>query len=353
MSTATALHRSPFPTRPALRAPHAPAPAAPLPIAPEDCWRAVESKEAAWDGLFVYAVRSTGIYCRPSCPSRRPHRHQVAFYPGVEAAEDAGFRACRRCHPRLFAEAAIRRKLAAELAVAADIQRRLVPIEPPRLPGWQVAGVSRPHGEVGGDYYDFVPRSDPARRLLALGDVAGKGPGAALLAASLHAAVRAQAQVRDGLAEVLDEVNRYLCENTPANKFATLFAAEVEAGSGRVRIANAGHPPPLVARRDGSVESLAPGGLPLGIRPEARYAEQALDLAPGDALVIYSDGASERLGEGGEEFGLARLSEAVASGRGLPAATLLDRIGFALRRFGGGVPADDDLTLLVARREPA
>jgi sigma-B regulation protein RsbU (phosphoserine phosphatase) len=351
MRSAIELQKSPFPPRPELPLPHAAEATAPLPIAPEECWRAVETKEAAWDGLFVYAVRSTGIYCRPSCPSRRPHRRQVVFYPGVEAAEQAGFRACRRCHPRLFAEAAVRRKLAAELAVAADIQRRLVPDGPPRLPGWQVAGLSRPHGEVGGDYFDFVPRSDPARRLLALGDVAGKGPGAALLAASLHAAVRAQARVCGGLAEVLAEVNRYLCESTPANKFATLFAAEVEADSGRVRFANAGHPPPLVARRDGRVESLAPGGLPLGIRPEARYAEQALDLAPGDTLVIYSDGASERLAESGEEFGLARLSEVVAAGRGLPAATLLDRIGFALRRFAGAAPPDDDLTLVVARRE--
>ncbi len=312
-------------------------------------WQAVLARDIRSDGCFVYAVNSTGVYCRPSCPSRRPHPRHVVFYPTPAAAERAGFRACRRCHPRVFEELLEKRRMEEELKLASAIQSRLRPSAWPALEGWQLAGVSLPCREIGGDYYDCFERAKDGRVILALGDVAGKGADAALLMSSLHACVRAQARVAASLNEVMREINQYVYENTPPEKFVTLFYAELDPPSGSLRYSNAGHPPPLVVRRSGEVVRLEAGGIPVGILSRVLYGQGEVALDPGDVLILYSDGISESL-NGDKEFGESPLIEAARQNPECAAGELRDRIGEALERFAGAAPPADDRSLVVVKR---
>src|SRR5262249_61431026 len=172
--------------------------------------QAVLARAASCDGQFVFGVRSTGIYFRPSCGARRPRRDRVAFFATSSDAERAGFRACRRCTPTLFDDAMAKRRLDAELRVAAALHQRLQPAPLSGLQGWDVAAACVPCREVGGDYVDFFRREADGRLIVVLGDVAGKGVGAALLMSSLHAAVHAQSATGAPPDVVLGELNRYL-----------------------------------------------------------------------------------------------------------------------------------------------
>lgn len=313
-------------------------------------WRAVLRRDIRYDGRFVYAVRSTGIYCRPSCASRRPRRKHVEFYLDPEAAERAGFRACRRCHPRLFEELREKERLDEELKIAAAVQARLRPTATPVIEGWELAGFSIPCRAVGGDYYDFIQRAEDGRVVVTLGDVAGKGAGAALLMSSLHAAVRAQVELGAAPEQVARTLNRYIYENSPTDKFVTLFYAELDPASGRLAYVNAGHPPPLWARGGGEMVALDGGAIPLGIVPEVPYRQQWVTLAPGDTVVLYSDGISECGDNSGQDFGEHRLAQAVAKSLDCPAGELCQRLREETAVFADGAPARDDQALVVLRR---
>jgi serine phosphatase RsbU (regulator of sigma subunit) len=167
---------------------------------------------------------------------------------------------------------------------------------------------------------------------------------------SLHAAVHAQAASHNSLAETISAVNNYLAENTPANRFVTLFYAELDPQSGNLAFINAGHNPPLIVHHAGTVENLAAGGLPLGIRQNAEYREGRTQLQPSDVLVIYSDGVSEATSPQGEEFGTDRLLEVVARNLDASAAGIRDRIEAALTKWAQGTPAGDDITLVIVKR---
>ncbi len=311
----------------------------------DSLWRAVLEHDRSQDGRFVYAVRSTGIYCCPSCPSRRPHRAQVVFFRRPADAEEAGFRACKRCHPRTFEELLEKDRMSEELRLAREIQARLQPAAPPAVDGWEIFGASSPCREIGGDYYDFIRRPD-GQLVIGAGDIAGKGAGAAILMASLHAAVRIESQNGASVGEVMREINRYLHENSPADKFLTLFYAKLDPDSGRLEYANAGHPPPLVARRSGEMVRLEAGGLPLGIFSDAAFEPRAVTLQPGDVLLLYTDGICEALREDGEEFGESRLIECLTDGPECSAVELGERIESALDAF---LPTDDRTLVIVKR----
>ena len=187
--------------------------------------------------------------------------------------------------------------------------------------------------------------------LVSLGDVSGKGTAAALLMSSLHAAIHAQATAKTELLETINAVNKYLAENTPPNRFVTLFLAELNTRDGSFAFVNAGHNPPLVARRDGRVEQLASGGFPLGIMPNASYELGQIQLQPGEALVIYSDGVSETVNREDEEFGVERLVAVVKENLNRTASGLRDRIEAALSQFAAGADAPDDITLVIVKRQ--
>jgi sigma-B regulation protein RsbU (phosphoserine phosphatase) len=241
------------------------------------------------------------------------------------------------------------RRLADELALASEIQLGLHPATPPSIEGYDLIGVSFPCYEVGGDYFDFIEKSD-GRHVIAVGDVSGKGTGAALLMSSVHAAVRAHTRTRLTAREVVAEINQYIYDNTPPNRYVTLFYSELDPQTHELRYINAGHNAPILLRAEGGVERLQVGGVPVGILPSGEYQEAGTRLSPGDVLVIFSDGATESQNEVGEEFDEERLIEVLLRHRGDRAAVIRDRIDEALARFVGKAKAVDDLTMVIVKR---
>jgi serine phosphatase RsbU (regulator of sigma subunit) len=262
----------------------------------------------------------------------------------------AGVAAIRIENVRLLEVQQEQKRLANELALASEIQFRLHPETPPAIPGYDVVGVSFPCYEVGGDYYDFIEKPD-GRCVIALGDVSGKGTSAALLMSSIHAAVRAHTRTRLSASEIVSEINQYMYDNTPANRYVTLFYSELDARSHQLTYINGGHNSPLLARASGEVTRLDIGGFPVGITPFGDYREGWVEIEPGDVMVLYSDGVTESLNEDGEEFSEARLIEIVQKNRGRSAAGLRDRIDEALTKFVGRASAVDDLTIVILKRK--
>jgi serine phosphatase RsbU (regulator of sigma subunit)/pSer/pThr/pTyr-binding forkhead associated (FHA) protein len=242
-----------------------------------------------------------------------------------------------------------RERMERELELATEIQQRFQPSAPPKLDGYEFQGISFSCYEIGGDYYDFIP-VDGGKMIVALGDVSGKGTAAALLMSSLHAAIHAQASARRDLAELVRSVNHYLAENTPANRFVTLFIAELDPATGTLRYINAGHNPPLIGRSTGAIEQLSSGGFPLGILPTADFDLGETVLNVGEALIVYSDGVSEANNLREEEFGLDRLTEVVKRNLSASAAGIRDKVESALSSFTQTAPANDDITLVIVKR---
>jgi serine phosphatase RsbU (regulator of sigma subunit) len=251
---------------------------------------------------------------------------------------------------RLVEEDVARDRLERELQLAREIQQRFQPTSPPVVPGYELQGISFPCYEIGGDYYDFIPRHD-GHTVIALGDVSGKGTSAALLMSSLHAAMHAQTSAHQSIVETIAAVNKYLAETIPSNRFVTLFCAELDPLTGMLTFINAGHNPPLIAHASGTMEQLAAGGIPLGISPGALFREGRTQLHPGDVLVIYSDGVSETQNQAGEEFGAMRLYDVVARNLDSSAAGVRDKIESALTKFAQGTDSVDDLTLVIVKRQ--
>jgi sigma-B regulation protein RsbU (phosphoserine phosphatase) len=200
---------------------------------------------------------------------------------------------------------------------------------------------------VGGDYYDFAV--EEGRLLLALGDVSGKGTGAALLMTVLRASVRGH-WTEPNIAEAVNRINRTVCQNVPTNKYVTFFMAGLHPETGVLSYVNAGHNPPLLLRGDGDVERLQEGGMVLGLFESVPYVDGLVELRRGDTLLVYSDGVTETWNPDGDEFGEQGLLEIALRGRGLDAATLQDEILRGLDRFAEGAKATDDRTLIVLKR---
>jgi serine phosphatase RsbU (regulator of sigma subunit) len=241
-----------------------------------------------------------------------------------------------------------KRRLEDEMRRAAEIQSGLLPASPPSVAGYQLAAASRPCRAVGGDYFDF--RTDGGRLTLALGDVAGKGTGAALLMGILRAAVRAHWR-EPSLIEAITRINGTICQNVPENRYMTFFLAQLDPGSGQLAYVNAGHNPPLLVRATGVVERLEEGGLVIGMFDQVPYAEGTVTLQHGDVLLVYSDGVTETWNAAGDEFGEQRLADVVTRHPGKDAAALEVEILRALEQHAAGAKATDDRTLIVLRRE--
>jgi sigma-B regulation protein RsbU (phosphoserine phosphatase) len=238
-----------------------------------------------------------------------------------------------------------------EIAVARQVQLALLPAQDPSHPLYALWSHTRPANDVGGDLVDYIEGPSPGTLGVALGDVAGKGLGAALLMAKLQASLRATAPGCLSLAEMGARLNQILCRNGLDNRFATLFYAELPAGGiGPVRCLNAGHNPPLLVR-SGAVETIDPQAVPLGMFPDSRYAEGRVELSPGDLLVIYSDGLVEACDSTGTEFGLERLRRLVPSLRGLPVGEAGRSLLLTIDQFLGRERPHDDLSIILVRRE--
>ncbi len=262
----------------------------------------------------------------------------------------ASVAAIRVENARLLEERFERERMERELELATEIQQSFQPSAPPIMDNYEFQGISFSCYEIGGDYYDFINLPD-GKMLIALGDVSGKGTGAALLMSSLHAAIHGQVAAKSSLAELVTAVNQYLAANTPSNRFVTLFITELDPATGTLRYINAGHNPPLIGRIDGTVAQLDSGGFPLGILPMALFELGETELKSGEALVIYSDGVSEANNLKEEEFGLERLIEVVRKNLRASAAGLRDKVESELSAFTQTAPANDDITLVILKRK--
>jgi serine phosphatase RsbU (regulator of sigma subunit) len=236
-----------------------------------------------------------------------------------------------------------------DLSQAAEIQGRMLPDEAPRVPGADLAGFNAACRTVGGDYYDFFPYTG-SRVGLALGDVSGKGMPASLMMMALHARVQVLAENPGDLAAFMTRLNKATCAKCPANRFITFFFSVLDAATGELAFANAGHNPPIVIRASGESQMLEGGGPVLGVLPIAPYSEQREHLGPGDVLVLYSDGVTEANNANFDEFGEERFIEVLKRHRHEPAAGIVVAVTNALGEFAAGAPQADDITLVVAKR---
>lgn len=232
-----------------------------------------------------------------------------------------------------------------ELAVGRAVQMALLPKEQPSLPGWKAWLFTRPANDVGGDLVDHLPLGG-GRTGIVLGDVSGKGLGAALLMAKLQSTLRALAPGAESLSSLAARTNGILHRDGLPGRFATLVFLVPEPLSGRVRLVNAGHIPPLVLRGNGP-ESLPPVSLPLGAFPETRYVEQEVLLQPGDLLLVYSDGLTDARNRSGDFFGEERLQALLPALKGLGAEEAGRRLLQAVDAFVEGERPFDDLSLVL------
>jgi serine phosphatase RsbU (regulator of sigma subunit) len=239
-------------------------------------------------------------------------------------------------------------RMAEELRLASNVQRSLLPV-PVQHARLELAREFIPFREIGGDYYDFLTLG-PHRLALAIGDVMGKGVPAALLSANLKASVRAQLQGGEvSPADLVARVNRLFWDLTPNGLFASLFFAVFDLEAGTVDYVNAGHHYPFVVRSNGAVEELREGGTLLGLVEESAYLSGHLAVRAEDMLVFYTDGVTDRGSRDGEMYGAERLKQAAARNRKDPARIALYSILGEVQGWSGGLGAEDDATLVVAK----
>lgn len=248
---------------------------------------------------------------------------------------------------RLVEEVVAVRQQQRELRLAARVQERLLPAKAPEIRGYDCYGITVPSLAVGGDFHDWIELPG-GNWGIAVGDVAGKGVPAAILMAGVRAALRAQAEHVYALDHILDRVNNSLTAETEPSEFVTLFYGVLDSTAHRLTYSNAGHEPPILVR-DGQVTRLRTGGPLLGVSLQAQYAYDGVELRPGDALLIYSDGACDAANYQGERFGRERLLESVLRHAGHGAKRIVEEIQWDIRRFTGLAPAADDMTILAVK----
>lgn len=281
-------------------------------------------------------------------PGRRwtPDEIQLMGIVGQNASvmvEQARLRAEAEEKNRLEQE---NKRLEAELDLAREIQMRLVPAAGMEFGPWDVEGLVVPARQVGGDYFDYFPLG-PDRIGIAIADVSGKGVPASLLMSNLEATLRNICNGEQPIPEMIGAVNRHMSQKSGGGKFITMFYAEIDRRTSTMRFTNAGHNYPLLRRPDGSLEELKPGGLLLGLFPEARYEMGEVAFGPDDALLLYSDGISEAFDLRGEQYGEERLMELWGKLAIRPAADAVRGMFDELERYRGSAPQSDDMTVVV------
>ena len=252
----------------------------------------------------------------------------------------------------LAEEAAERRRLEKELALARRIQLALLPDRLPELAGYEIYGGSVPSQGVSGDYFLVVEREAAGEAFLMLADVSGKGISAALLTASLEALAAGPIEEGRPPDEICARVSRRLHSRTPVEKFATAFLASLDLEEHTLRYTNAGHEEGLLLRRDGTLELLGTCGFPLGMMSEGEYSLGEARLEPGDLLVVYSDGITDAFDPDGEDYGVERLVELCRKHGEAPLEDLAAALVRDLERFARSEPFADDRTLVMVRRRP-
>jgi sigma-B regulation protein RsbU (phosphoserine phosphatase) len=247
-----------------------------------------------------------------------------------------------------------------DLEIAREIQQWLIPSEPPKIPGVDIAFATRPQNTVAGDYYDAFLRpplsaaSKPPSLLIVVADVAGKSVPAALLMATFQSGLRTLSATPASLDEIVTGLDRYArAHSLEGRRFTTAFLAEIDPQTWAMRYVNAGHNDPILRRASGQIERLSSGGPPFGIPlftdTEIAYLRGSVQLQPGDLLFIFTDGVAEAVNESGEEFGEPRIISAITAAPGETAQGILNRVMTAVNSFVGYARQHDDITALVLR----
>src|ERR1700692_1477622 len=256
----------------------------------------------------------------------------------------------------LMLEIADRVVMKRDLQIAREIQTWLLPGAPPQIPGLSIAYATRPAKTVAGDYYDVFPRPgktlDENRVMFAVADVAGKSIPAAMLMATFQASLKTLSTAQVALPELVANMNKYACSNSQGGlRFTTAFLAEYDTARRIFTYINAGHNTPILRRSSGLIERLDVGGLPIGIQAEATYESASVALAPGDWLIIFTDGLVEAVNANDDEFDEPRLLSALVAGVSTTPKELLERLMANLDLFVGSTPQHDDVTCLLVKAE--
>lgn len=256
----------------------------------------------------------------------------------------------------LILEIADRVVMKRDLQIAREIQTWLLPGAAPQIPGLAIAYTTRPANTVAGDYYDVFPRpgrtTEENRVVLAVADVAGKSIPAAMLMATFQASLKTLSTAQVPLPELAANMNRYAYGNSQGGlRFTTAFLAEYDTVRRTMDFINAGHNNPILRRASGQIERLDIGGLPLGIMPEVSYQAGTVTLAPGDWLIIFTDGLVEAENTHQEEYGEARLLAALERGKSVEPKDLLKQMMAEVDLFVGNTPQHDDVTCMLLKSE--
>lgn len=247
---------------------------------------------------------------------------------------------------RMMARERERRQMEQDLAIARNIQQRLLPKDFRRYGAFEIRGTNLPCHSVGGDYFDVV-EPEPGRIAFVVADVTGKGLPAALLTAMVQGGFAGITLAPD-LSRLVTHVNRYVWGRSEANRFATAFVGLL-SDDGTLDYINAGHLPGLLMNGSGSARRLESGTVPIGVFPDTRFTTERIRLAPGDLLAVFTDGLTEAADSAHEEFGMNRLIAVLAKHRELPVTELPEAVLAEVAAFTGGAVPDDDITLLVVR----
>jgi serine phosphatase RsbU (regulator of sigma subunit) len=252
-------------------------------------------------------------------------------------------------HARLMEVEQVERMMSKELEQAAEIQRNLLPKDPPIVEGFQLAGYSVACRSVGGDYFDYL-RLPKGKMGVIVGDVAGKGLPAALMMSSLQARVQVLSEETEDIADFVTRLNRSVSASCPGNRFITFFIAMFDPANGEFSYCNAGHNPPFLIRKNGDVEQLEIGGPVLGILKQMQYQSGSGKLEPGDIIGMYSDGVTEARNPADDEFGDDPTMVQFVERRGNSAQEIVTGLFHHLEGFMSTAPAADDITLVVLKR---
>jgi sigma-B regulation protein RsbU (phosphoserine phosphatase) len=277
-----------------------------------------------------------GVFTASHCELDAFSNAQLRLLQGLCSHIAVAVQNARRFHDEREQRAIMNR----EAEEARSIQQALLPRSSPFIPGFRVSGLSIPAGAIGGDWYDFIPLSD-GRWGLVLADVSGKGTAAALLMSATRGMLRSLAQTASGPGEVLTRLNKLMVEDFPCGRFVTMVYAEFDPATRKLRLASAGHLPPLLVEPDGYRWIATEHGLPLGIAA-SKFSETEVTLGPQSRLVIYSDGITEAALESGEEYGSERLLAQVQS-----ADVSLEGLLADVRKFVNGTGLRDDATAIL------
>jgi sigma-B regulation protein RsbU (phosphoserine phosphatase) len=252
-------------------------------------------------------------------------------------------------HTLLYRQVMRQRRAESELELARKVVDSLLPRAVPIVDGFDIAGMTSPVREVGGDYFDFI-QSVTDRLGVLVADVSGKGLAAALIMVTFRAYIHATVINELAMRVVMARVNRLIHDTTGGERFITTFYGLIDPENKRLLYINAGHNPPLLLRGDGTVRALDESGLPIGVFDDSRYSESVVDFLPGDILVLYTDGVTEAIDSQDESFGVERLEMIVRASSDLSAHEICRAVAAAVRDFSADVGGpDDDLTISIIK----